>query len=246
MRPENVTDVPQDRATTEPRKRSVSFVVPALNEGEAVRGSVREIIKAAEGRLDDYEIILVNDGSTDNTGEVIDRLAADHAFAHVVHNERNLGFGGAYKRGVAAANLNYVMMVPGDDAHPAPGLAPILDQVGEADIVVPYVLNPESRSWFRRLLSRSFVLLLNTLFGRRLRYYNGLVVHRRDLLNEITITTDGFSYQAEALIKLLRRGATYVEVGVLISERKGGRSSALKPRNVAAVLRTVWYLWRTT
>jgi hypothetical protein len=136
------------------------------------------------------------------------------------------------------------MLVPGDNAWPSDGLAPILRAIGQADIVVPYVTNSEVRPLPRRLLSAAFTQILNLLFGLRLRYYNGVVVHRTQLLRQIEIRSDGFAYQAEALIKLIMSGATYVEVPCCIVERTAGNSKALGFRNFARVAGTIYYLLR--
>ena len=136
------------------------------------------------------------------------------------------------------------MMVPGDDAHPAHGIVPIIVRAGQADMVLPYVVNPEVRGLMRRLASRGFVWLMNRLFGLDVPYYNGLVVHRLDLLRGIEIETDSFAYQAEAIVKLLKAGASYTTVGVEISTREHGGTKAFRPSNVVNVLRALWDLKR--
>ena len=222
----------------------VSFVVPALDEQENIRATVDEVLEAAKG-LGSFEVILVDDGSTDDTGRIMDELAAGHPAIAVVHNRPNRGLGGAYKVGLARASQEYVMLVPGDNSFPADCLRQILAVVGQADVVVPYRLNPEARGLGRRIGSSGFTTVLNLLFGLRIRYYNGLVVHRTALVRSIDIETDGFAYQAEALIKLLRQGHSYVEVGTIIEERRQGASKALRPKNLLSVARTIIRLWRS-
>ncbi len=218
----------------------MSFVVPALNEEANIELTVQEILVAAKEWFSDYEILLVNDGSTDATGAIMEKLASQNDKIQVIHNEKNLGFGGAYKRGIASARLEYVMMIPGDNGHPATSLYPVFEGIGQADIVIPYVVNPQARTWLRRLISDGFVSLLNFLSGLRLRYYNGIVIHRTDLINkQISINTDGFAYQAEALIKLIKQGHSYVEVGTTIDERKAGGSKAFRLKNVISVLKSI-------
>lgn len=224
--------------------RTLTVVVPAYNEEAHVADAVAEARKAVAGRVDDWEIVVVDDGSADSTPTIVDRLAADDPRVRAVHNRPNRGLGGAYKAGVAAARCAHVMMVPGDNAHPAAGIVPIVERIGEADIVVPYVTNAHTRPFARRVVSRAYTTLLNLLFGLRVPYYNGLVVHRTDLLRAITIETDSFAYQAEALVKLLRGGASFVAVGVVIDEGPSHSSTAFRPRNVARVCRTILRLVR--
>lgn len=224
-------------AAQPPPQPSISFVVPAYNEGEAPGDVVEEIRKAAEGLFEDFEIILVDDCSTDHTGQVMEKLAVQFpGIVRVVRNPRNLGLGGAYKAGVAAATKEYVMMVPGDNAHPAPDLVDILRVVGKAPIIVPYVVNPHVRQPHRVLLSRMFTGLANLLFGISVPYYNGLVVHRLDNLRSITIRTDSFAYQMEALARLIHRSMPFHAVGVRIAERKQGRTKAFRLKNIVQVV----------
>ncbi len=224
--------------TASPRfPRAVSFVVPALNEEKNIEDSVREIHRAAEG-LDGYEIVVVDDGSTDRTGEIADELARRDGRIRVVHNQRNVGFGGAYKIGVKHASQPYVIMIPGDNNHPAWGITPILSRIGEADMVIPYVTNLEIRGRKRQLISVTYTRLLNFLFRLDVPYFNGLVLHRTDLLRGITIETNGYAYQSEALIKLIRRGATSVTVPVSLAH-DDQFSRAFKLKNILRVGETI-------
>jgi len=225
--------------------KRVSFVFPALNEEGNIEAAVASVRQALEKTpLADYELILVNDGSTDRTGTIMDQLAAKYTNIRVVHNPRNLGYGGAFKRGAAEARLDYVIRICGDNSVPLQAIGLILGQLGQADLVIPYIANPELRSWGRRIASRGFTLIINLLFGQHVRYYNHAVAFPRDLLNSIRISTDGFAYQAEALVKLLKAGCTYVEVGVVDLPRVHGKSTALRPKNLWRVLTAVVGLMR--
>jgi glycosyltransferase involved in cell wall biosynthesis len=230
-------------------KPGISIIVPALNEAgnleSAVEG-VKEALAGAGGAggagekiPGGYEIIIFNDKSTDSTGEIAERLASGDPSIRVVHNPRTIGFGYNYTEGVRLARGQYVMLVPGDNEVPAGALKAILARVGIADMVVPYTVNPWVRPFSRRLLSRAFVVIINTLFGLKLRYYNGTCVHRTELLKMVPMKSWDFAYMAAILVRLIKSGATYVEVGVEIKQREAGSSKALHPGNVLSVLKTV-------
>lgn len=223
---------------------SVCFVVPCYNEEDNVAATV-ESVRGAMRRDDNYEIILVDDCSTDRTLERMQALSAADARIRVLHNPVNLGFGGAYKRGMAAARAKYVMMLPGDDGFPAESIAEVICHAGEADIIIPIVTNTGVRSWHRALASRAFTTLLNWMFWLNVGYYNGAVLQRTALLHRIEIKTNSFAYQAEALVKLIARGATYTHCRVAIQERAAGRSSALSLKNQLAVWKTILHLLAT-
>ena len=217
------------------------FVIPCFNEEDNV-GPTVESVRGAMGARDDYEIILVNDASTDSTLERMQALAAADPRIRVLDNPCNLGFGGSYKRGARAAAATYVMMLPGDDGFPGQSIAEIISHAGKADIIIPVVTNPRARSWFRVFASRGFTTLLNWTFWLNVGYYNGAVLQRNELLRSIEIKTNSFAYQAEALVKLIARGATYEHCHVCIRDRAAGRSSALSLKNQIAVWKTILHL----
>jgi glycosyltransferase involved in cell wall biosynthesis len=222
-------------------KPTFGFVIPCFNEEDNVAATVHSV-REAIGPRDDYEIILVNDASTDHTLKRMQALAAADPHICVLDNPVNLGFGGSYKRGAKAATATYVMMLPGDDGFPTESIAEIISHAGEADIIVPIVRNPAARSWFRAFASKGFTTLLNWTFWLNVGYYNGAVLQRNDLLRAIEIRTNSFAYQAEALVKLIARGATYTHCYVRIQDRAVGRSSALRLKNQVAVWKTILHL----
>jgi dolichol-phosphate mannosyltransferase len=219
--------------------QSVTFVVPALNEERVVEGVVRDIWTVVDARISTYEIILIDDGSTDRTGDIMDRLATELPNVRVVHNRPNIGLGACYQLGVKQARLDYVMMLCGDGGLPASSLPPIIEKIGTADIVVPWMPNLKKiKSPGRYFVSRSYTTLMNVISGHHLHYYNGLPVHRRALLKQITITSSGFGFQGEVLVKLLKSGRSYVEVAVPGAETTN-KTSVFRWRNLASVTKTV-------
>jgi dolichol-phosphate mannosyltransferase len=224
---------------------SVSIIIVALNEEAMIERVVRGAAAAAQRQIERYELILVDDASSDQTGAIMERFARELPHVCVVHNSRNLGFGGSYMRGVAAARMDYVMLLCGDDGLPTANLPLIIEKIGTADIVIPYMRNLRAiKTPLRYMISRSYTMFLNFLFGYRLRYYNGLSVHRRALVAHIQVASWGFGFQGEILIKLLRSGCSYIEVGVDGAPKIHQRSVLLKPANVVNVLLTCLALMR--
>ncbi|MEH2483562.1 dolichol-phosphate mannosyltransferase [Nitrobacteraceae bacterium AZCC 2146] len=228
--------------------RSISIVIPALNEETVVEGVVRDISKQIAASFTDYEIILINDGSTDKTGDIMERLATELPNVRAIHNPGNIGLGSSYQRGLAEARCDYLMMLCGDGGMPAASLPPIFAAVGSADIVLPFITNlKQIKSPVRYFTSRTYTNLLNILFGQKIKYYNGLPVHRVDLLRQLRINSSGFGFQGEILTKLLRSGCSMTEVGVAGAEMTKN-SSAVRLKgliNIAKVLTLlVWEVRR--
>lgn len=221
---------------------SVAFVVPALNEEANLEPTVRGILKALEGRPNPGRILVFDDGSTDATGALADRLAAADPRVRALHNGRTMGLGYNYFHGLELASEDYVMMVPGDNEIPETAIQILLDQLGKADLIVPYLTGSEARPWGRRLVSRAFVMTLNLLFGLSLKYYNGPCLLKRALVLSVPVRTEGFAYMAAILVTLLGEGHSYVEVAIPLQFRSHGSSKAVRWKNIASVLGTLWRL----
>ena len=223
--------------------RSITFLVTALNEEAHIVPTVETIVAAAKRLGCAYEILLVNDGSTDSTPEIIDRLAAADGWIRAIHNKRNLGLGGAYKHAIFFATKEHVMWVCGDNSETVDHIVNIASHVGEADIVLPVLKAGRQRPLLRRATSKAFTTLVNLLFGLRVGYYNGTVIHKTALITRVPIRTNSFAYQAEALVKMLRSGCSYVEVPYSSRMYDGLFSNAMKPKNLAAVFTAIYRLF---
>ncbi|MEZ4751407.1 MAG: glycosyltransferase family 2 protein [Bdellovibrionota bacterium] len=217
--------------------------MPALNEERNLEAAVHNAVNLLTPYTSDWEILVFNDGSTDSTGEIADRLAATLPNVFAIHHRSSLNLGGVYRAGVARAKKDYLIMLPGDNENGSETARRILDRAGEADIIVPFVVNTEVRPWARRKLSSAFVALINLLSGCHLRYYNGTVLHRTERLKSLNFKTNGFGYQAEILVSAIRNGCSYVEVGVELAHREKSRSSALKLRNFIQVAKFLTLLF---
>ncbi|MDF1552811.1 MAG: glycosyltransferase family 2 protein [Deferrisomatales bacterium] len=218
---------------------SITFLVPAYNEASNLAAAIEGVREAVDGVVEDWHVLIVDDGSTDGTGAIAEQLAREDDRVRVVHNGRNRGLGYNYATGVQLVETDYVMMVPGDNEVLPAAVRGLLQRLGCADVVIAHTVNPEVRTRGRALLSKVFTALVNALFGLHIRYYNGTTIHRTALIRQVPITTGGFGFQAETLVRLLRSGCSYVQAPMMIRARPGGRSKALRPRNVVSVLSTL-------
>lgn len=220
-------------------KPSISIIIPALNEEGNIKATVDEILSAIGGRFSSYELLIFDDGSKDNTGRVAEELARGNKNIKVVHNPVNMGLGYNYKRGVELAEKDYIMLIPGDDQTPRDSIAKIFGLIGKADIVIPYTENLWVRPLARQATSKLFTLLMNSLFNLDLNYYNGVVVHKKNIIKSVPICTGGFAYQAQILTRLIKSGHSFVEVGIPIRERGYGSSKAISLRSIINVLGSI-------
>ena len=224
------------------KSNKISVIIAALNEEENLELTYKKIVEAIKGRFSEYEIIIFDDGSIDRTGKIADGIALRDKWVSVVHHKKPMNLGYVYRSGIMMASKEYVILVTGDNDVPQEALEDTFDLRGQADIVIPYHINPEIRPLTRRILSKGFVCLMNNLFSLKLRYYNGMVLHKTAVVNSISITTNSFAYQAEVLVKLLKKGHSYIEVGIELADRKKGKSKALKISNVVNVVKSILVL----
>jgi dolichol-phosphate mannosyltransferase len=210
---------------------SITIIVPAMNEEENLEPTVETVLAVVKPRFDDYEVLIVEDGSRDRTAEIADQMAARDPRIVVYHNPENLGLGYSLRKGVELASKQYVGWVAGNNLTPRRGLEDTLDAVGQADIVSAYVAC-DVRGFFRRFVSRTLVRTMNLLFGLRLKYYTGPCVYRSADIKTVRVTARGSLALAEILIRLVKSGRTYVEVGLTTIRRTRGQTKTFRPRHL--------------
>jgi glycosyltransferase involved in cell wall biosynthesis len=227
------------------RKPSISIIVPCYNEEGNLEGTIEAINGALSGvnRFSGHEILVYNDRSTDSTGKIADSIAARDKSVRVIHNPKNMGFGFNYTDGVRRTTKDYVMMVPGDNEIPLEAIKRVMSKAGEADVIIPYTANPEVRPLSRQVISRAFVALINAMFGLDVTYYNGTCLVKSNLLKKVPLKTWGFAYMAAILVRLLKSGASYAEVGVDIAQRSTGKTKAFAMKNVMSVCKAILTLF---
>ena len=216
-------------------ENSISVIVPALNEDKNLEATVETVSQVVKRRFDEYEVIIFNDGSVDRTGEIAEALAKQDKHIRAIHHRNSKCLGGVYKEGRELARMNYLILVNGKCDITQESLDKIFALCGKADMVIPYTTNTQDRSLFRRANSKAFVWLLNTIFRLNLKYYNHFVLHKKEIVNSIDIWTNSYAFQAEVLIKLIKSGYSYIEIGVTDRFEKGIKSKAFKPRNILAI-----------
>lgn len=215
----------------------ISIIMPALNEEDNISKAIENVVNSFN-RLNVFgEIVVVNDGSTDRTKEIVDSLMKQYPFIQLVCHDTPKGIGASYWDGIWKAKGEIVTMLPGDaenDAYETLRYLPLMDHV---DIVIPFIYNQNVRSWKRRMISKFYKGIINLSFGMLLNYMNGAVMYRKCVLQNITLKSSGFFYQTELLIKSIRNGYLYAEVPCALQQRLSGKSKALTFKSLRKVIR---------
>lgn len=224
--------------------KSVSVIIPAYNEEknlEATTGFLLERLK--KNGILDFEILIFDDYSTDSTGKIADELAKNYSQIKVIHNSKNMNLGYNITRGFQLATKEYAGFIPGDNETEPGILDDIFQNLGKVDIIIPYVKNPEVRPWGRRFLSKTYVIIINIAFGLNMKYYNGACYFKTAMVKKVPVSTYGFAYMTEILVKLLKSGASFIEAPMMNRARERGATKAFRIKNIVSVFKTFLHLF---
>ncbi len=235
---------------TRGRVPALSYFFPAHDEAENVQTLVMEALAELPRLADRFEIICVNDGSRDGTGDIAERLAAQHPdLVRVVHHPTNRGYGAAVRSGFRAARYDLVCFTDGDLQFRVADLARLVDRLVAGDenrrwpdVVAGYRLVRADPA-IRLAYARIYRACLRIFFGLSLRDVDcACKLVRREALKGIRLESRGAFLSAELLIKLREMGRRTVEVGVPHHPRRAGQASGADPRVVLLAVRDFWAL----
>jgi len=220
---------------------SLSIVIPAYNEAENVESAVLRISAVAQTLGIDYEIILVNDGSRDATGEIAESLIGRVPNFRLVQHYPNRGYGGALKAGFAVATKDLIAFVPADNQFEFAEIRQLMAPLNHADLVSGYRANRQD-NLVRRLNGFGWNLVVRLLFGYLCRDIDcGFKVFKRDMLSHIHIESNGAMIDTEMLAGLRARGFRIAEVPVTHLPRVAGKPPGA---NLRVILRAFRDLFR--
>jgi len=211
----------------------------AYAEAATLDGVVREIHAALVALRRPYEVVIVDDGSADGTGDLADRIAGETAGVRVVHHGTNRGLGGVYRTGFAEARQDFVTFFPADGQFSADLLGRYVALMAEADFVLGY-FPPAGRSLAGRVLSWGERLLYRALFGPLPRF-QGILMFRRSVLARLPLTSTGRGWAVlmELILRASRAGCRMRSIPIEVRPRRSGVSKVQNLRTITSNLRQV-------
>jgi glycosyltransferase involved in cell wall biosynthesis len=222
----------------------LTVAVTCYNESKHIFQTLDNVFNALEASGFVYEVLVIDDASSDNSIEKIEQFISQHPKNNFqfIKNRVNRGFGNNYVEGAFLAKGKYYRICCGDDAEPQKTLEDIYSYIGRAEVIIPYQLheNIACKTMMRKQLSHLFTFIVNKISGYKIKYYNGLAIIPRHLVLRWHPSSYGFGFQADIITRLLDEGVTYLQVasGPTI-DRKVGASSAFKMRNILSVGHTL-------
>ena len=207
--------------------------------------SAARAVLVAEGA--DWEIVVVDDASTDGTPALVDALAREDPRVRVVHNPVNLRLGGALRAGYAAATKDLIFYTDADlpvDFDQLPRAVRLLEYQ-EADIVAAYRFDRTSEGLVRALYTFCYNHLIRVLFGLRVRDVNfAFKLFRRSILEKFSLTSEGSFIDAELLLRARKAGCVIIQIGLDYFPRTRGTSTLASIPVILAILRDLAARWR--
>jgi glycosyltransferase involved in cell wall biosynthesis len=209
-------------------KPEISVFFPCYNEEANIKTTVTKAVKVLAQFTDVFEVIIVDDGSTDKTSEVAAALAREDQRVRVWTHETNRGYGAALRSGFGAARYGVVCFTDADGQFDLTEISQFLPLIEKYDAVLGYRIDRQDKL-YRKVNTFIYKSAVNLLFQLGVRDIDcAFKMFRREVMNSITITSDGAVASAEMLIKAKRRGYRFVEVGVHHYPRVAGNPTGAK------------------
>ena len=220
------------------KPQSVSFVFPMYNEAENIAQTISRASALAQSLAGDYEIVVVDDASTDGSGDVADKLAVADGHIKSVRLEKNTKFGGALNEGLKTASKDVVIYTDSDFPAKEDDIKNAIDLLGEADVVTAYSLVIKDSSLKRIIMSKVYNFLVRTLFGLRLRDINsGLKIYKKKVLEGLNLRSRSPFIDVEIFVEAAKKGFVIKQYGLIFELRTGGVSSISRMSVVARTFR---------
>ncbi len=223
---------------------TISLFFPVYKDERTVRIVAEKAIDLVSSLAGEYEIVIVEDGSPDRSGEIADELAREYPAVRVIHHPKTLGYGAAVRTGLAACRFEYICFTDGDDEYEVGDFAKLLRLGDRYDLVITFRYK-KIYSSLRIFISWVYNKLLRFLFRTSFRDVStGLRMVRRAVLEDVELESNSPFIGAELAVKCMLKGYRVGEVGIQTFPRTFGRGSSTSPKNIVATIRDMWWTYR--
>jgi glycosyltransferase involved in cell wall biosynthesis len=226
---------------------SLTVSMPAYNEAENIRPMIDMVRAKVEPLVDDLEIVVVNDGSSDNTAAIVRQISEEDPRVRLVDHPVNQGYGAAVRDAVWAASKELIVFTDSDLQFDLSELERFLPRLREADLVIGYRY-ARSDPWHRRFFGHGWSWLVNLLFGYTARDIDcAFKLFKRRVIETIHVDSGGAMFSAEFLVRAKLAGFKIVEEPVNHYPRIAGSQTGARPdvilRAFRELLKLRWTMW---
>lgn len=201
--------------------KSLTIIVPAFNEEAHLENTVNGILKIANKTLDDYELIIFDDGSSDNTLNIANLIKGNNSKIRVIHHEIPKDLSYIFKEGIRLSNKENIILLPGDGAFSESSISEVFQSIGAAEMILTNRVNQKAaRSFFRYSLSKVFYHVNKLLFDLKTDDINTIGVFPIHYLRLINLSATNKAFNLEILVKLKRFGLNHKSIDVQLNPER--------------------------
>lgn len=223
---------------------NLTIIVPCFNEALDLEYTIKTNINDAKKYLKNFEIIIVNDGSTDDTLRIAKRLDKKYSNIRIITHKKNLGLGAAILSGAKISRYDLITYLPGDGQVYVGDIIVGLQKAKDADLVLTYRKNRSDYTLYRKFISSCLTILVRILFGLKYRDYNWVHIYKKTIFSKIRIKSNGVFFLAEIVIKADKQQMKIVEAESIYRPRRSGTSKTAKLLIILKAffdLLAIWY-----
>jgi len=226
---------------------SLTVCLPAWNEAENIGPMIDEVREKVGPLVDDLEIVVVSDGSTDATPDIVREVSQKDPRVRLVEHAANEGYGAAVRDAIWASTKELAFSTDADRQFDVGELARFLPRLEDADLVIGYRY-ARSDPWYRRFFGHGWSWLVNLLFGYTARDIDcAFKLFKREVVEAVDITSGGAMFSAEFLVRAKRAGFRIVEEPVSHYPRVAGSQSGARLDVILRAFRELiklrWAMW---
>jgi glycosyltransferase involved in cell wall biosynthesis len=218
------------------KKPDITIFFPVYNDENTIVTMVEKCLSVLQEIANCYEVIIVNDGSPDNSGKVADEMAKKHEHVRVIHHTQNKGYGAAIKTGMENANYEWICFTDGDDEYDIEDLRKMIRLKDYYDLIITFryvKLYSTIRVFISSIYNKIFRLVFRTNYRD---ISTGLRLMRKSVFNELSIISDSPFIGAEITLRTMLKGFRVGEMGIQTFPREFGKGASVSPKNI---LRTI-------
>ena len=211
------------------QQKNLSIIIPAFNEENRIALTIKEVYEAACHSLDNFEIIVIDDGSSDATFlQAKSAIIGFESVAQIVRHKINCGVGAAFQFGLENARFPQLCLIPGDNAFHVSGIKLLFSKCGTSPLIISYRQNMEARTALRHFLSRMATFALRMMTGFKIKDAHSLYLFPVAETRLLNVKTSGYGYHIEILSRLLSRLKIFEEVPVTLNPKPDASSGVMK------------------
>lgn len=229
---------------TNSKLKELSVFFPFYNEEANIEAQAKQALKTVPQFAQKFEIILVNDGSVDKTGQIGQKLAKGQPKVFLVSHSQNRGYGGALKSGFKKAKYEWIFFSDGDRQFDLAEIAKLIPLTSQADLVIGY-RQKRADTLIRLINAKLFNFLIRILFGLKVKDIDcAFKLIKKEVVDSLELKSDGALISSELLIKAQKAGFKIAQAPVSHYPRKKGNPTGANPRVIFKAFYDIFALWR--